>query len=192
MLHLLPPHLIPSFGTETGLTGTVTIPTGSPPFPAVLLIMGSSVHGQDETIWPNPIFRTLASNLSNNGFLVLLDDDSILNSSYADHYLSGESPDYWRKSFEHIPFEITGDVRASILILQGDKDFKVLHSEAGILESALREDGHPDYSVEYFHPDHLFFEKEGDDLSTGGESFIPSGLCDRFGDTILEWMEARI
>jgi dienelactone hydrolase len=53
------------------LTGTLSIPTGDGPFPAVVLVHGSGPHDRDETIGPNKPFRDLAQGLASRGIAVL-------------------------------------------------------------------------------------------------------------------------
>jgi hypothetical protein len=51
--------------------GTITIPTGSGPFPGVVLVHGSGPNDRDESLGPNRIFRDLAWGLASNGIAVL-------------------------------------------------------------------------------------------------------------------------
>ncbi len=53
------------------LPGTLTLPRGTGPFPAVVLVHGSGPHDQDETIGPNKPFRDLAWGLARRGIAVL-------------------------------------------------------------------------------------------------------------------------
>jgi len=53
------------------LPGTLTIPTGEGPFPAVVLLAGSGPQDRDETIGPNRVFKDLAEGLSTRGVVVL-------------------------------------------------------------------------------------------------------------------------
>lgn len=53
------------------LPGTLTIPTGAGPFPAVVLLAGSGPHDRDETIGANHVFKDLAEGLSTRGIVVL-------------------------------------------------------------------------------------------------------------------------
>ena len=53
------------------LPGTLTMPEGEGPFPAVLLVAGSGPHDQDETIGPNKPFRDLAAGLAKAGVATL-------------------------------------------------------------------------------------------------------------------------
>jgi dienelactone hydrolase len=56
---------------EWVLPGTVTVPVGDGPFPAVVLVHGSGAHDQDETIGPSRPFRDLAWGLASQGIAVL-------------------------------------------------------------------------------------------------------------------------
>ena len=53
------------------LPGTLTIPTGNGPFPAVVLLAGSGPQDRDETIGANHVFKDLAEGLSSRGIVVL-------------------------------------------------------------------------------------------------------------------------
>jgi hypothetical protein len=54
-----------------GLPGTLTLPKGSGPFPAVVLVHGSGPHDRDLSIGPNKPFRDLAHGLAARGIAVL-------------------------------------------------------------------------------------------------------------------------
>jgi dienelactone hydrolase len=56
---------------EWALPGTLTIPAGNGPFPAVVLIHGSGPNDRDETIGPNKPFRDLAWGLASKGIAVV-------------------------------------------------------------------------------------------------------------------------
>lgn len=53
------------------LPGTLTVPAGIAPFPAVVLVHGSGPNDRDETIGPNKVFRDLAWGLASAGVAVL-------------------------------------------------------------------------------------------------------------------------
>ena len=53
------------------LPGTLTMPNGAGPWPAVVLVQGSGPSDRDETIGPNKIFRDLAHGLGSKGIAVL-------------------------------------------------------------------------------------------------------------------------
>jgi len=56
---------------EWALPGTLTIPSGDGPFPAVALVHGSGPQDRDETVGPNKPFRDLAWGLASQGVAVL-------------------------------------------------------------------------------------------------------------------------
>lgn len=63
---------IPVDGKEGwSLPGTLTLPQGDGPFPAVILVHGSGPQDRDETIGPNKPFRDLAWGLAGHGIAVL-------------------------------------------------------------------------------------------------------------------------
>lgn len=57
------------------LAGTLTIPAGAGPFPAMLLLSGSGQQDRDETIFGHKPYFIIADRLSRNGFAVLRMDD---------------------------------------------------------------------------------------------------------------------
>jgi uncharacterized protein len=65
-------------GTEWELPGTLTLPVGDGPFPAVVLVHGSGPEDRDETIGPNKPFKDLAWGLATQGIAVLRYDKRTL------------------------------------------------------------------------------------------------------------------
>lgn len=63
---------------EWALPGTLTLPQGSGPFPAVVLVHGSGPNDRDETIGPNKPFRDIAWGLADLGIAVLRYDKRTL------------------------------------------------------------------------------------------------------------------
>ncbi|MFK2879114.1 alpha/beta fold hydrolase [Rhodanobacter hydrolyticus] len=53
------------------LHGALTLPAGSGPFPAIVLVAGSGAHDMDETIGPNKPFRDIAEELARAGVATL-------------------------------------------------------------------------------------------------------------------------
>jgi dienelactone hydrolase len=53
------------------LPGTLTVPKGSGPFPAVVLVHGSGPNDRDETVGGVKVFKDLAEGLSSKGIVVL-------------------------------------------------------------------------------------------------------------------------
>jgi dienelactone hydrolase len=56
---------------EWALSGTLTLPTGNGPFPAVVLVHGSGPNDRDESVGGTKIFRDLAEGLASRGIAVL-------------------------------------------------------------------------------------------------------------------------
>lgn len=55
---------------DWSLPGTLTLPEGNGPFPAVILVHGSGPNDRDETIYENKPFKDLAQNLAQKGIAV--------------------------------------------------------------------------------------------------------------------------
>ncbi len=60
-----------TIGDEWKLPGTLTIPVGSGPFPAVVLVHGYGANDRDETVGGTKMFRDLAEGLASRGIAVL-------------------------------------------------------------------------------------------------------------------------
>ena len=82
------------------ISGTLTVPRGSAPYPAVLLITGSGAQDRNETIAGHHPFLVLADHLTRNGIAVLRVDDrgiggtesgspSATSENYAEDALAG-------------------------------------------------------------------------------------------------------
>jgi uncharacterized protein len=56
---------------EWKLPGTLTVPKGAGPFPAVVLVHGSGPNDRDETVGATKMFRDLAEGLASRGIVVL-------------------------------------------------------------------------------------------------------------------------
>lgn len=63
---------------EWALPGTLSLPAGKGPFPALVLVQGSGPQDRDETIGPNKPFRDLALGLASRGIVVLRYDKRTL------------------------------------------------------------------------------------------------------------------
>jgi pimeloyl-ACP methyl ester carboxylesterase len=69
--------------TGLKLAGTLTLPKGAGPFPAVLLITGSGAQDRDETIYGHKPFLLIADALTRKGLAVLRVDDRGMGGSVA-------------------------------------------------------------------------------------------------------------
>jgi dienelactone hydrolase len=56
---------------EWKLPGTLTVPKGAGPFPAVVLVHGSGPNDRDETVGGSKVFKDLAEGLASRGIVVL-------------------------------------------------------------------------------------------------------------------------
>jgi uncharacterized protein len=63
------------------LAGSLTLPAGTGPFPAVVLISGSGLQDRDQTIFGHRTFLVLADHLTRAGFAVLRVDDRGIGAS---------------------------------------------------------------------------------------------------------------
>ena len=115
---------------DAKMAGTLTIPQGSGPFPAVLLITGSGTQDRDSTIFGHKPFLVIADRLTRNGIAVLRVDDR------------GEGGSTGDASKDTVESHAT-DVEAGIAFLktQNDIDPKRIgligHSEGGIIAAVV-------------------------------------------------------
>jgi uncharacterized protein len=108
------------------LAGTLTVPQGRGPFPAVILISGSGAQDRDETIFEHKPFHVLADTLTRRGIAVLRVDDRGVGGSSGS--VSKSTSD-----------DFAGDVLAGIAVLKSRPDIDgrkvglMGHSEGGII-----------------------------------------------------------
>ena len=108
------------------LAGTLTLPTGPGPFPAVLLITGSGAQDRDETILEHKPFLVLADTLTRRGVAVLRGDDRSMGGS------TGASQ-------ADTSLDFATDVEAGLAWLMANKDIDprriglIGHSEGGLI-----------------------------------------------------------
>ncbi|MFZ2287531.1 MAG: alpha/beta fold hydrolase [Bacteroidales bacterium] len=108
------------------LAGTLTLPEGTGPFPAVVLITGSGQQDRDETIFHHKPFRVIADHLTRNGIAVLRYDDRGVGRSKGG--LTGATS-----------LSFAGDAEAAVIFLTGrpEIDPKKIglagHSEGGLI-----------------------------------------------------------
>jgi uncharacterized protein len=129
------------------LAGTLTLPEGEGPFPAVVLITGSGASTRDEEIFGFKIFGVLADHLTRQGIAVLRYDDRGVGGS------GGGSMDETSETF-------AGDVAAAAAYLKGrpeiaaDKIGLLGHSEGGIIAPIVATGGVDGLAIE---PDDIAF-----------------------------------
>lgn len=97
-------------GTEWELPGTLTIPEGDGPFPAVVLVHGSGPSDRDEAYGPQKVFADLAWGLASQGIAVLRYDKRT--------YVHGSAMAASQESLT-VQEETIDDARAAVALLQG-------------------------------------------------------------------------
>ncbi len=108
------------------LAGTLTLPEGTGPFPAVVLITGSGPQDRDETIFNHKPFKVIADHLTRNGIAVMRYDDRGVGGSKG-HVTRATS------------LSFAGDAEAAVAFLEGHPqiDPKKIglagHSEGGFI-----------------------------------------------------------
>ena len=98
------------------LAGTITVPAGNGPFPAVILITGSGAQNRNEELMGHKPFLVIADYLSRNGIAVLRYDDrgvgksqgSQLNATSADFATDAEAAFTYLKTYPIINLKAVG------------------------------------------------------------------------------------
>ncbi|HMP01285.1 MAG TPA: alpha/beta fold hydrolase [Gemmatales bacterium] len=108
------------------LAGTLTIPEGSGPFPAVILISGSGPQNRDEEILGHKPFWVIADHLTRRGFAVLRYDDRGVAKSTGD-FKSATSADFSTDA------EAAFDFLRTRTDIDGRKIGFAGHSEGGLI-----------------------------------------------------------
>ncbi len=115
---------------DVSLAGTLTLPAGRGPHPAVVLITGSGAQNRDENIFGFKIFRIIADSLTRRGVAVLRFDDRGVGGSTGDFAASTTA-------------DFAEDARAAVSLLRSHADIDPKriglcgHSEGGIVASML-------------------------------------------------------
>lgn len=112
--------------SDIDLAGTVLVPEGKGPFPAVVFVTGSGAQDRDESLMGHRPFLVIADALARHGIASLRYDDRGAGESEGDHFGSTEA-------------DFTTDALAGIAFLaaQPEIDPKALgilgHSEGGLI-----------------------------------------------------------
>lgn len=120
-------------GAGIRLAGTLTIPEGEGPFPAVVLVTGSGPQDRDETVMGHRPFLILSDHLTRSGIAVLRYDDRGVGGSEGDHG-SSTTADFAtdaRAAFEYLTARKETD--PALTGLAG-------HSEGGIIAAMVAAD----------------------------------------------------
>jgi uncharacterized protein len=108
------------------LAGTLTVPNGSGPFPAVVLITGSGAQDRNESLLDHQPFLVLADYLTRHGIVVLRADDRGVGKS-GGNFAAATSED------------LATDVEAGVTFLQSRREVDgrrlglIGHSEGGLI-----------------------------------------------------------
>jgi len=111
---------------KVSLAGTLTLPKGEGPFPAVVLITGSGAQNRDEELLGHKPFLVIADYLTRNGIAVLRYDDRGVGKSTG-------------KFTEATTQDFANDAEAAFNFLINDKRINVAkiglmgHSEGGVI-----------------------------------------------------------
>ncbi|MHB0878272.1 MAG: alpha/beta hydrolase family protein [Anaerolineae bacterium] len=111
---------------DASLAGTLTLPEGDGPFPAVVLISGSGQQNRDEEVLGFKVFGTIADYLTRQGIAVL---------RYDDRGIGGSTGDVEQATSE----DFAQDALAAVQFLAARDDISPLsigligHSEGGII-----------------------------------------------------------
>lgn len=118
-----------SFASDAGkvtLAGTLTVPQGKGPFPAVVLVHGSGAIDRDENIHGHKLFLVLADHLSRQGIAVLRYDKRGVAKSTGTYGTATS-------------FDLATDAEAAVRFLRGRAEVDtrhigiVGHSEGGLI-----------------------------------------------------------
>ena len=123
-------------GAKVSLAGTLTLPKGDGPFPAVVLVSGSGPQDRDETLFGHKPFLVLADHLTRQGVAVLRYDDRGVGKSTGDHAKATTA-------------DFATDAAAAVAYLHGRKEIDAKrvgiagHSEGGLIAPIVAAD-HPE------------------------------------------------
>lgn len=117
------------------LPGTLTMPVGEGPFPAVVLVHGSGPNDRDMTVGGSRLFRDLAVGLASRGIAVVRYD----KVTYEHSFKSGTLPNFT------IQQETADDALAAVRLLAGDdrvdpeRIYIIGHSQGGFMVPRMLE-----------------------------------------------------
>ena len=115
---------------KVSLGGTLTVPTGASPFPAVLLVTGSGQQNRDEEIFGHRPFLVLADALTRRGIAVLRCDDRGIGASTGEP-TKAPSADFARDAKAEL------DWLRKAQSVDGNRVSLIGHSEGDLIASML-------------------------------------------------------
>ncbi|PRY90438.1 alpha/beta hydrolase family protein [Mongoliibacter ruber] len=123
--------------TKEGITleGTLTIPDGEGPFPAVILVTGSGPQDRNSTIFDHEPFLVIADFLSRNGIIVLRYDERGVGESDGD-FSTATSEDFKNDTQYGLQY------LRELPQVQKDKVGMLGHSEGGMIAWMLAAENH--------------------------------------------------
>jgi hypothetical protein len=127
-------------GQAGALTGTLALPAGPGPHPAVILLNGSGPQDRDATVLGHPLFAVLADRLARAGVGSLRWDDRGVGGSEGDLSEAGLT-------------DLAADARAAVRFLAGRPDVAprrigvVGHSEGGFVAPRLAQGEAPEVAA---------------------------------------------
>jgi hypothetical protein len=124
---------------EWQLPGTLTMPMGEGPFPAVVLVHGSGPQDRDETMGPNKPFKDIAWGLASRGIAVLRYDkrSKVYGPKMAKMANMGKMDNFTVKE------EVIDDALAAVKVLRGSaridpkRVFVLGHSNGSLLSPRI-------------------------------------------------------
>jgi pimeloyl-ACP methyl ester carboxylesterase len=115
---------VPNSGADITLAGTLTLPAGTGPFPAVVLVSGSGPQDRDESLLGHKPFLVLSDHLTRAGIAVL---------RYDDRGVGGSTGDFSASTSE----DFASDALAAVDFLRTRRDVATVgivgHSEGGLV-----------------------------------------------------------
>jgi len=122
----------PSSAKDISIAGTVSVPVGKGPFPAVLMITGNGPHTRDQMISNSPMFKMIGDHFARKGFVVMRTD--------ARGYGKSTGPNDWEKYTTADRVE-DNQVALQFLGQQKEVDKKRIilfgHSEGSLIAAAI-------------------------------------------------------
>ncbi|MCO4747009.1 MAG: alpha/beta fold hydrolase [Proteobacteria bacterium] len=128
---------------DHALAGTLTLPEGDGPFPAVVLITGSGPQDRDEAIMGHRPFYVLADRLTRAGIAVLRTDDRGVGASTGD-FGAATTVDFADDATAAMAWLRARDETAKVGFLG--------HSEGGMVAPLADPEANPDFHVLFAAP----------------------------------------